>query len=68
MILNSDLGVVNELNVMTKTESLSKLLEVDIVAVDNVVSDRSNSGGFKNTGFGRVIKTWNAGISKCQIS
>jgi acyl-CoA reductase-like NAD-dependent aldehyde dehydrogenase len=65
MIFNSDLEVVYELNIMKKTERLSKLLEVGIVTLDNVViSDpRSHSGGVKNSGFGRVIKKWNARIS-----
>ena len=66
MILNSELGVVYGLNIMTKTERLSNL-EVGIVTVNNVViSDpRSHFGGAKNSGFGRVINIWNARICEC---
>jgi succinate-semialdehyde dehydrogenase len=69
MILNSELGVVYGLNIMTKTERLSNL-EVGIVTINNeVISDpRIPVGGVKNSGLGRVIKIWNIRICQCQVS
>jgi len=51
---------------LDKAERLSNL-EVGIVTVNNVViSDpRSHFGGAKKSGFGRVIKIWNARICEC---
>jgi acyl-CoA reductase-like NAD-dependent aldehyde dehydrogenase len=49
-----------------KAERLSNL-EVGIVTLNNaVISDqRSHFGGAKKSGFGRVIKIWNARICEC---
>jgi len=51
---------------LDKAERLSNL-EVGIVTVNKmVISDpRSHFGGAKNSGFGRVIKIWNARICEC---
>jgi acyl-CoA reductase-like NAD-dependent aldehyde dehydrogenase len=51
---------------LDKAERLSNL-EVGIVTLNNaVISDpRSHFGGAKKSGFGRVIKIWNARICEC---
>jgi acyl-CoA reductase-like NAD-dependent aldehyde dehydrogenase len=55
---------------LDKAEKLSRMVRSGIVTVNNVViSDpRVPFGGVKKSGFGRVIKVWNAGVCQYQVN
>ena len=55
---------------LDKAEKLSRLVRSGMVTVNNVVfSDpRVPFGGVKNSGFGRVVKIWNARVCQYQVS